>query len=375
LRAHASGINLFPDSQLALETPMSRNGVLRFKTLRIIGLVGLAFASAAWLREPDANAPPLAADNWTLVLDRPGNGKYEDFAFPDATHGWLASVRGDILHTTDGGSTWAVQASGMGSLRSIDFLDRKRGFAGTLSGKLYATNDGGATWTDITSTLPHRAKGFCGITHVGDQVHIVGRYNMAATDYFFSPDAGKTWRYTNLGDVAQGLVDVSFLSKDVGFIGGMGKSAEQGQSSAIILKTTDGGKHWRTVFEHSGGRGFAWKIFPITSKMIYASLQSQDGIYRVAKTLDGGDHWDTLTVATGRRQGPGVQGIGFLDANRGWVGGFFQGMWATTDGGKTWSEVTIPDGLINRFEKIGNTLITAGTRGILRHEERVAEHR
>ena len=43
-------------------------------------------------------------------------------------------------------------------------------------------------------------------------------------------------------------------------------------------------------------------------------------------------------------------------------------MYATTDGGKTWSEVPGPDVMINRFEKVGRSLFTAGTRGILRND-------
>jgi photosystem II stability/assembly factor-like uncharacterized protein len=309
---------------------------------------------------------------WTLVLDRPSSSKYEDFAFPDSANGWLATVKGEILHTSNAGSTWTLQAAGLGSLRTIDFLDRMRGFAGTLSGRLYATRDGGVTWIDVTSTLPRMPQGFCGITHVGEQIHIVGRYTGGAADYFFSPDAGKTWRHSDLTGLAQGLVDVAFLTKDVGFIGGMGTSKPVGQSPAVILITKDGGRNWRKVFEHMGGRGFAWKIFIVSPRTIYAALQSQDGVYRIAKSTDGGERWNILLVATGQPQGPGVQGIGFIDAERGWVGGFFQGMFATTDGGRTWAQVRTPERLINRFDLMGSTLFTASSRGILRYDARKA---
>jgi photosystem II stability/assembly factor-like uncharacterized protein len=206
------------------------------------------------------------------------------------------------------------------------------------------------------------------MTHVGKEIHIVGRYNLGAADYFYSPDEGKTWTHQSLRDMAQGLVDVMFLDRKVGFIGGMAKSADEGQSPAIILKTTDGGRHWHPVFEHAGGRGFAWKLFPISKKLIYASLQSQDGTERIAKTTDQGEHWDTLTVATGKAKSPGLQGIGFLDENVGFVGGFHQTIYATTDGGKTWSELTIGLGLVNRFERVGKTLITAGAKGVYRFD-------
>ena len=320
-------------------------------------------------REPEPQQPGVPPGEWSLVYAKPAVGKYEDFAFPDDKHGWLISASGTIFATADGGDSWTVQATDKGRLRSVDFLDAKHGFAGTLTGILYETTDGGATWNDITSTLPKVAKGFCGMTHVGKRVHIVGRYVGDATDYFYSPDAGKTWQYTDLSPLVDALVDVNFLNEKIGFIGGMGKAKAAGRSgAAIILKTTDGGKSWHSVFEHAGGRGFAWKIFPVSSKLIYAALQSQDGVYRVAKTTDAGDHWDTLTVATGRPNGPAIQGIGFLDANTGWVGGFFPGMYATIDGGKTWTAVQPTDAVINRFERVKKTLITAGSRGVLRYD-------
>jgi photosystem II stability/assembly factor-like uncharacterized protein len=336
--------------------------------MRAAALIGLATLTTGAQSPP---TPPRVAalDAWTLIYDRRSSGpaRYEDLAFPDEKHGWLVSARGDILHTADGGRTWVSQASELRGLRSIDFLDARRGFAGTLTGTFYATTDGGATWNDITTSLPKAAKGFCGITHVGDAVHVVGRYTGAA-DYFFSPDAGKTWRHTDLGEIAQGLVDVSFVSRDVGFITGMAKSQSPDQGTAVILKTTDGGKRWRIVYEHDGGRGLVWKLFPVSHQLIYASLQSYDGVYRVAKSTDGGDTWNTIVLASGRQPWPQVQAIGFVDEKTGFVAGFFEGMWGTRDGGETWTRIAVPHGLINRFERVGNTLITAGSGGVLRFD-------
>ena len=329
-----------------------------------VALVTLPFVLAAGIAAPRDQEQQPSSD-WTLIFNRPATGKYEDMSWPDEKHGWVASAGGFILSTADGGATWTEQAKGLPPIRSIDFINLKHGYAGSITGRLLETTDGGATWNDITGKMPATAKGFCGITHVGKRIHIVGKYFQEASDYFYSPDEGKTWTHTNLSEYAQGLVDVAFLNERVGFITGMAKGPVN-NAPATILKTTDGGKNWKTVFTHAGGRGFVWKMWPINGRLLYASLQSQDGVYRIARSTDVGETWDTLTVTTGRPGGPGVQGIGFLDANRGWVGGFFRGMWKTTDGGKTWTEAPSSDGTINRFERVGNTLITAGTRGVLR---------
>ena len=333
--------------------------------------VGVALVVAALCAEGGAARTRAQPGAWNLVHARPSGAKYNDFAFPSATHGWLISAAGVILHTTDGGATWTEQATGKGSLRSVDFLDNKRGYAGTLTGTLHATTDGGVTWNDITATLPGPPKGFCGMTHVGDRLHFVGRYIGDAADYFYSPDGGRTWTLTDLKPQMQGLVDVVFLDASVGFIGGMSHTGPPRSGPAAILKTTDGGKTWRDAYtDVGGGRGFVWKIFPVTAKLIYAALQSQDGTYRVAKSTNGGDTWEVQIAATGRPQGPAVQGIGFVDEHTGWIGGFFAGMYGTTDGGRTWTPVPTPDFTLNRFELVnGRTLFTAGSRGILRYDK------
>jgi photosystem II stability/assembly factor-like uncharacterized protein len=306
--------------------------------------------------------------SWQLVLDRPIAGKYEDFAFVDEQTGWASTAIGEILRTDDGGLSWAVQAESLGVVRSIDFLDRNRGFAGTLSGRLYATENGGRIWTDISSRLPRAAKGFCGLTHIGNSLHAVGRYFGGTTDYFSSEDGGQTWRYDNLAEHAQALVDISFVSDSIGYIGGMSRSSRPDWGRAIILKTTDRGMTWKPVYLNEAGREFVWKLWPLTDRTIVAAIQSQDGVYRIARTDDGGDTWRTLTVATGQPIGIGIQGVAFLDTLNGWVGGFFRGMYQTRDGGLTWTKVDVPGTLINRFAVTGKFIFTGSTRGILRFE-------
>jgi photosystem II stability/assembly factor-like uncharacterized protein len=319
--------------------------------------------------------PPVdttsALGSWTLVLDRPLSSKYEGVSFPDSLHGWVVADRGDIIATADAGVTWTQQATGMGFLRSLDFLDASHGFAGTLTGQLYRTNDGGMTWNGIADLMPKPPVGFCGVTHIGNHVHAVGRYT-GATDYYRSLDGGDTWQYSSLSALMSGLVDVSFVDSLTGFIGGTGHAILGAVGPATLLKTTDGGATWRTVFTNAAGAGWAWKIFPVSPSIIYVSIESLDGIYRVIKSTDGGDSWVVLTVATGQPLGSagGLQGIGFLDADVGWVGGFFTGMYTTTNGGQSWLYVPVPSANINRYRRAGNTLFTAGTKGVLRYDPR-----
>jgi photosystem II stability/assembly factor-like uncharacterized protein len=323
-------------------------------------LVGLMINGAT----PSDTAPA----GWRLVFDHPIVGKYEDISFGSPTNGWIVASNGEILSSTDAGMTWKVQQTGLGDLRSVHFVSGQRGFAGTLSGQLYSTNDSGTTWMDITSKLPVRPSGICGITHYSGTIHAVGRFSGGRAEYFRSTDGGESWVATDLSALAYGLVDVAFLSASVGFIGGMSKSQTPGEGNAIILRTTNGGDSWEVVYTAANYRSYLWKLFPVNDSLVVGALQSEDGTFRIARTEDAGISWSTIVVASGQRLGVNLQAIGFLDEQTGWVGGFNQGMWATTDGGRTWHHSPLPYRTINRFAVGGGTMIAAASRGVLRYD-------
>lgn len=327
----------------------------------MLAVVGSASCreSTPWTAEPRGRL-------WTTVPLPPTMGRIESVSFPTPELGWMVSASGEILHTENGGDTWMVQARGRGVLRSVDFLTERLGFAGTVDGTLYRTSDGGSSWSDITAALPEEPAGFCGITHVGSKLHAVGRYTGSVADYFWSDDSGSTWQYRDLSDIADALVDVLFLDSEVGLIGGMALSDRAGTGPALILRTVDGGSEWKPVFVHDGGRGFAWKLFAVSTTTIYAALQSEDRVYRMAKSTDGGSTWSVQVVAKDQGEGPAVQAVGFLNNSVGWVAGNFPGMFETSDGGLSWRQVLLTEGRVNRFVKVGSTLVTASPRAFLR---------
>ena len=64
--------------------------------------------------------------------------------------GWASGFDGVILHTIDGGVTWAKQTSGTTmDLQSIDFLNADLGWAVGWSGTILRTTDGGKNWKTI----------------------------------------------------------------------------------------------------------------------------------------------------------------------------------------------------------------------------------
>ena len=70
--------------------------------------------------------------------------------FPDEQHGWAVGHDAIILHSGDGGLTWAKQYQGpdlQASFLDVCFLDSQTGFVVGAYGQFLATVDGGRTWT------------------------------------------------------------------------------------------------------------------------------------------------------------------------------------------------------------------------------------
>ncbi|MDX1429456.1 MAG: T9SS type A sorting domain-containing protein, partial [Rhodothermales bacterium] len=133
-------------------------------------------------------------------------------------------------------------------------------------------------------------------------------------------------------------------------------------SSAVILYTEDGGQTWERRFRSTRTGEWAWKISFPTADVGYVSLQrnSQTPIFFL-KTSDGGQTWEEKLFSSSYYF---VQGIGFIDENRGWIGGNSTSpVFTTSDGGETWQPETIRPRL-NRFRFLGDSLGYAVGRSV-----------
>jgi uncharacterized protein (TIGR02145 family) len=83
------------------------------------------------------------------------------FHYIDAHNGWMigtdvqsvgAGTLSNILHTTDGGSSWQTQASDIGNANALQFTDALNGWVAGRNGLVMHTSDGGAHWNSVTNT-------------------------------------------------------------------------------------------------------------------------------------------------------------------------------------------------------------------------------
>jgi photosystem II stability/assembly factor-like uncharacterized protein len=153
-----------------------------------------------------------------------------------------------------------------------------------------------------------------------------------------STDLGQTWTTQDLSGSIAMVTDVKFLTPEVGFLAG-GSSSSLGASNAVILKTTNGGASWTTVYQSARGAELVWKLSLPTAQTAFATVQTYDmgrAQQVVVKSTNGGDSWVELPLV--REAGARQLGIGFVDESVGWVG-TVRGGFQTVNGGASWERV------------------------------------
>ena len=309
------------------------------------------------------DAAILPEKGWKKLNTERYPGKQDDIAFINEKEGWYVNGYGSIYHTTNAGETWEKQLEKKGTFfRCIAFVDSLRGFAGTVGTDyfpnvtdtipLYGTMNGGKTWTPVSYSGPY-VKGLCAIDIVKEQyinhgktdykIHIyaVGRVGSPA-NMMVSNDGGLTWTSNSMNKDCKMLFDIKMFDKNNGIVCAASDEDIE-KSNALILKTSDGGKTWKKVYQSNRPFEGTWKASFPTEKIGYVTIQSYNPDptvkqQRIAKTTDGGNTWNEINLiedAAARQFG-----IGFIDENHGFVGTMNSG-YETKDGGKTWASVNL----------------------------------
>ncbi|WP_298120090.1 T9SS type A sorting domain-containing protein [Flavobacterium sp.] len=303
----------------------------------------------------------LAQYNWTPLTTIPSNGasgqRFDDVFFLDENIGWAANGGfGDVYKTIDGGATWTLQANSatLGSshyFRNIEFLNANIGFLGTLNNKFYKTVNGGTTWTQVTNIFPN-PPAICGLDCVGTStIYGCGAYFSPAY-VIKSTDSGATWQYINMSTYADALVEVLFIDENTGFVSG------NNENGPVILKTTNGGTTWTTIYNGTIPGEYVWKLQILASNpnVMFGSVESvAPNPGRIIKSVNNGVTWTSNTFPD-----VDVQAIGFTSETHGWMGGHHTGFYETNNSGATWTNLNIGSNL-NRIFFVGNIAYASGT--------------
>ncbi|MGQ0717120.1 MAG: YCF48-related protein [Pseudonocardiales bacterium] len=328
---------------------------------------------------PDDVGPP-AELTWRPTNAPVASSRTDDIWFTDPQRGWAVNSNGQIVHTEDGFTTWEQQLHDPGVyFRCVGFASESRGWVGTLTAgkRLFETVDGGATWTGVANLPPLAPSAICGLSVVNQSVVYASGTNFPnrPARMMRTVDGGATWQAWEMSAHATLLVDTYFTDADHGWVVG-GKatvpSPTRNDVRAVVLRTEDGGATWVDKVAGLSAQlppgEWGWKIQFLDDRVGYVALES---FVRgaVLKTTDGGESWTRIGI-NDPQGNANLEGVGFIDENTGWVGGwgsatFEEGFSSSTiDGGKTWQDANEIGRFINRFRFFGDPVTIGYASGL-----------
>ncbi|HVZ50265.1 MAG TPA: glycosyl hydrolase, partial [Gemmatimonadaceae bacterium] len=267
---------------------------------------------------PAATAAPHPAYDPTL------------FTNPDATSNRFKALRWRNVGPFRGGRVDAIAG---------DPVDMFTAYFGAVNGGVWKTTNGGQTWRNITDGKTDISSvGAIAVAPSDPNVIYVGtgesqmREDLTyGTGMYRTTDGGQTWQSLGLGDTQQiGAVRIDPNDPDRVFVAGMGHAfgpnAERG-----VFRTLDGGKTWKKVlFLNDSTGAIDISMDPSNPRILYAAM------------------WKFQRTPWGMNAGGGRSGL-----------------WKTTDGGDTWTELTFNPGIPRRLlGKIGVSVSPANPQRV-----------
>ena len=264
----------------------------------------------------------------------------------------LKNVNYRLLGPFRGGRSAAVSGS---------YKQKNTFYFGATGGGVWKTTDAGSNWKNVSDKFFGSTIGAVEVAPSNDNIVYVGegensmRGNVSEGlgGMWKSEDAGKTWKNIGLKD-GRHITNIMIHPDDantvwVGVMGHLfGPNKERG-----IFKSTDGGKTWKHVLFINDQTGCSDLVIePGNPSVLYAgtwrvirtpySLESGGDGSGLWKSTDGGETWSNISATKGLPKGTwGIVGVAVAPSNTDKVYAIIEnekgGLYMSADGGQTWS--------------------------------------
>jgi photosystem II stability/assembly factor-like uncharacterized protein len=237
-------------------------------------------------------------------------------------------------------------------------------YFGACAGGVWKTDDAGTYWYNISDGYFKTASvGAIAVSESDPNVIYAGmgesciRLDVSYGDGVYkSTDGGKTWTHLGLADTRHiARIRIHPHNPDIVYVAALGHIFGPHQQRGVF-RSTDGGKTWEHVLYKSGDAGAAdLSLDPQNPRLLYAALWQvrrdfwsltsggpDSGLY---KSTDGGTTWTEITNNPGLPKGlKGRMGVAVSPAKAGRVWATIEaedcGLFRSDDGGATWELVS-----------------------------------
>jgi photosystem II stability/assembly factor-like uncharacterized protein len=239
--------------------------------------------------------------------------------------------------------------------------DRNTYYFGATGGGVWKTTDGGRTWKSVSDGTYGGSIGAVAVSEWDPNVIYVGggevtvRGNVSHGDGVWkSTDAGKTWKLSGLTDSRHiPRIRIHPKNPDLVYAAVLGHLFGPNEMRGVY-RSKDGGAHWdRVLYVDDKVGAVDLAMDPVNPRVLYAStwkvrrtpysLESGGPGSGLWKSTDGGDTWSELTRNSGFPKGTlGIIGVTVSPSNPENVYALVEamdgGVFRSRDGGKTWAK-------------------------------------
>ncbi len=320
---------------------------------------------------PPPTPPPADQETATPTPVPLGSVALREIHMFDQKNGWALTEDKHILHTTNGPQQWQnVTPSQFGTpdtLEAANFLDARYAWIGMKihgSFSVLYTVDGGNIWLQTFLLGPGKAI---------QQIHFVNstygwllfqrdaaNADGKTVELLSSSNGGQTWLTiasstpaTNNSQQKRLPLNaaetaITFKDARTGWLTGQSTDTQH----FPLQMTRDGGQTWQQQdlkVSSANGEDSITTQSPIFQNdtngflpVLLSTTNGTDATLIVYTTRNGGQNWSATTPVSGISSAftSGMESIFFSDAQHGWAVGNATNIYATSDGGKSWSVVS-----------------------------------